>query len=92
MFERPERGERAVLVRGGNRESLHRALARSACLSAVGVGATRPVLGMRAVRFQDTDAVLLLVAGPTPPTLLALVVGTGCDATHPDLIDSTEIG
>ncbi|MFC9515630.1 hypothetical protein ACFTSD_07880 [Nocardiaceae bacterium NPDC056970] len=65
---------------------------RSACLSAIGVGTARPVLGTRAVRFQGTDAVLLLVAGPTPPTLVALVVGTGCDATHPDLISRTEIG
>ncbi|BDE61681.1 hypothetical protein GS433_08620 [Rhodococcus hoagii] len=92
-----DRGQLLALV--GDTESaadgvgaLARPEVRSACLSAVGVGATRPVLGMRAVRFQDTDAVLLLVAGPTPPTLLALVVGTGCDATHPDLIDSTEIG
>jgi aspartyl aminopeptidase len=34
--------ERAVLVRGGNRESLHRALARSACLSADMAHATHP--------------------------------------------------
>lgn len=65
---------------------------RSACLSAIGVDGSRPVLGTRAVRYEGTDAVLLLVPGSTPPALEALVVGTGCDATHPDLLNRTEIG
>ncbi|PTR25727.1 hypothetical protein C8K36_106160 [Rhodococcus sp. OK519] len=76
----------------GGTGALARPDVRSACLAAVGVDTSRPVLGTRAVRYQGTDAVLILIAGPTPPTLVALVVGAGCDATHPDLLSRTEIG
>lgn len=92
-----DRGQLLALVRDAESTpddagALARPDVQSACLAAIGVGATRPVLGTRAVRFQGADAVLLLVAGPTPPALVALVVGAGCDATHPDLINRTEIG
>lgn len=76
----------------GSTGALARPDVRSACLSAIGVDGSRPVLGARAVRYQGTDAVLLLIPGPTPPALEALVVGAGCDATHPDLLSRTEIG
>lgn len=65
---------------------------RGACLQANGIERTTPVLGTRAVRFRGADAVLMLVAGPRPPALTALVVGTGCDATTPDLLTQAEIG
>jgi len=65
---------------------------RGACLQANGIEPTTPVLGARAVRFRGVDAVLMLVAGPRPPALTALVVGAGCDASTPDLLSQAEIG
>lgn len=65
---------------------------RAGCLQANGIDSTVPVLGTRQVRFRGNAAVLLLVTGPNPPTLTALVVGTGCAADHPDLLTRTEIG
>ncbi|MDH6680148.1 hypothetical protein M2284_004374 [Rhodococcus sp. LBL1] len=65
---------------------------RGACLQANGIEPTTPVLGTRAVRFRGGDAVLMLVAGPHPPALTALVVGADCDATTPDLLTQAEIG
>lgn len=66
--------------------------ARAACLQANGIDRSIPVLGARAVQFRGTAAVLLLVAGPTPPALTALVVGARCDAGTPDLLTRTVIG
>ncbi|RVW02350.1 hypothetical protein [Rhodococcus spongiicola] len=65
---------------------------RATCLQANGIDRSVPVLGMREVRFRGSDAVLLLLPGPRPPGLTALVVGSGCDATNPDLLSRTEIG
>lgn len=65
---------------------------RASCLQANGFDRATPVLGTRAVHFRESDAVLLLVAGPTPPALTALVVDKGCDAAHPGLLTRTVIG
>ncbi|RVW02047.1 hypothetical protein [Rhodococcus xishaensis] len=65
---------------------------RAACLQANGIDRSTPVLGMREVRFRGDDAVLLLLPGPRPPALTALVVGAGCDSANPELLSRTEIG
>lgn len=65
---------------------------RAACLQANGIDPSLPVLGTRAVEFRGTEAVLLLVAGPRPPALTALVVGGACAAGSPDLLTRTVIG
>ncbi|QBJ96507.1 hypothetical protein ERC79_11460 [Rhodococcus sp. ABRD24] len=70
---------------------LEKADVRTACLQANGIERTRPVLGSRQVRFQGEGAVLILVAGPRPPALTAVVVGLGCSAAEPQLFARTEI-
>ncbi|WP_137722897.1 hypothetical protein [Prescottella subtropica] len=65
---------------------------REGCLQSIGVARTTPVLAIREVRFRGAVSVLVLVPGPRPPGLTALVVGSGCDATHPDLLTRTDIG
>ncbi|MCL2534825.1 MAG: hypothetical protein FWE39_11705 [Nocardiaceae bacterium] len=65
---------------------------RGACLEANGIAPSTPVLGTRGVQFRGVHAVVMLIAGPRPPALTALVVGTGCDAAMPELLAQTEIG
>ncbi|WP_430334905.1 hypothetical protein [Rhodococcus sp. ACT016] len=65
---------------------------RGECLQANGFAPSTPVLGARAVQFRGDYAVLMLVAGPHPPSLTALVVGTDCSGTTPGLLAQTEIG
>ncbi|WP_305093196.1 hypothetical protein [Prescottella sp. R16] len=65
---------------------------RAGCLQSNGIARATPVLAIREVRFRGVTAVLVLVPGPRPPTLTALVVGSACDATHPELLTRTEIG
>ncbi|QKT13825.1 hypothetical protein [Rhodococcus sp. W8901] len=65
---------------------------RSACLQAIGIDPARPVVGTREVSYRGSAAVLMLIAGPRPPALTAVVVGSGCDAGAPDLLAQTEIG
>jgi hypothetical protein len=89
-------GQVLALVRGAQNGSDVGRLAdpeiRGACLQANGFERSTPVLGTRAVRFRGGDAVLMLLAGPRPPALTALVVGSDCDATSPDLLAQAEIG
>ncbi|WP_433608647.1 hypothetical protein [Prescottella agglutinans] len=65
---------------------------RGECLQANGFAPSTPVLGTRAVQFRGDYAVLMLLAGPHPPALTALVVGTGCSTSTPELRAQTEIG
>ncbi|MGW0020116.1 hypothetical protein ACWDUD_17465 [Rhodococcus sp. NPDC003382] len=62
------------------------------CLAANGIDPAGPVLGSRTIEYGDRDAVVLLVPGEVPPQLTAVVVGTGCDATHPETLYVTSIG
>lgn len=62
------------------------------CLATNDIAATRAVLGSTSVRFQGQDAVLVLVAGVTPPQITALVVGPGCSATDAAQLAKTDIG
>ncbi|MGL4305039.1 MAG: hypothetical protein ACRCSF_02700 [Mycobacteriaceae bacterium] len=61
------------------------------CLVAHGLNTT-PLLGSGTLEFNNQSAVLLLIPGPNPATITALVVGTGCNSTNPALISRTNIG
>jgi hypothetical protein len=65
---------------------------RGACLRANGIDAASPVLGSTTVTLHGAAGVLLLLPGPTPPTITALVVGNSCSATNPDTLARTDIG
>ena len=62
------------------------------CLTANGLSPTQPVLGSAPVRFRGQDAVLLLVPGTPPPTIKAIVVGTGCRETDAAQLAVRQIG
>ncbi|MFI5500305.1 hypothetical protein ACIA5E_14660 [Nocardia asteroides] len=64
------------------------ALAR--CVQANGVD--RAVLGASNITYRGTDAVLVLVIGPKPPTITALVVGAGCTTGAPEQLALRDIG
>ncbi|MEU7763716.1 hypothetical protein AB0B25_01120 [Nocardia sp. NPDC049190] len=55
-------------------------------------GLDRKVLGSTDITFQDRAAVLILLAGPHPPKITALVVGTGCRADDPQRRALRDIG
>ena len=65
---------------------------RAECLRANGIDATAPVLGSTTVTLHDTAGVLLLLPGPQPPQVTALVVGNSCSATDPATLARTDIG
>lgn len=60
------------------------------CVQANGID--RTVLGASSITFRGTEAVLVLLAGPEPPTITALVVGTGCTTGAPDQLTLRDIG
>ncbi|SFL63292.1 Uncharacterised protein [Nocardia asteroides] len=64
------------------------ALAR--CVQANGVD--RAVLGASNITYRGADAVLVLVIGPKPPTITALVVGAGCTTGAPEQLALRDIG
>ncbi|RMI34086.1 hypothetical protein [Nocardia stercoris] len=64
--------------------------ALNACVRAA--GADRQVLGSTDTTFQGQPAALILVAGPHPPTVTALIVGTGCAPGDPQLRVHRDIG
>ncbi|MGQ4597858.1 hypothetical protein [Nocardia sp. R6R-6] len=55
-------------------------------------GLDRPVLGSTDITFHGRNAVLILLSGPHPPTITALVVGTGCSADDPQQRALQDIG
>jgi hypothetical protein len=65
---------------------------RAECLRANGIDVTAPVLGSTTVTLHDTAGVLLLLPGPQPPQVTALVVGNSCSATDPATLARTDIG
>ncbi|QNG20733.1 hypothetical protein G4H71_10165 [Rhodococcus triatomae] len=62
------------------------------CLEANGIEPGRPLLGSKEVRIDGRTGVLLILAGPQPPQLTALVVGEGCAAGNADTIATRDIG
>ncbi|HLS77215.1 MAG TPA: hypothetical protein VK083_10535 [Nocardia sp.] len=64
--------------------------ALAACVRAAGL--ERPVLGSMNFTYRGEEAVLILLAGPQPPKITALVVGPGCGADDPQVLDVTDIG
>ncbi|MGO4617343.1 hypothetical protein AB4305_23160 [Nocardia sp. 2YAB30] len=70
--------------------SLARPGALDRCVHANGLD--RAVLGSTDIRFQGRDAVLILLTGPRPPKITALVVGTGCRTEDPQRRALQDIG
>ncbi|MEU4339773.1 hypothetical protein AB0H00_00695 [Nocardia sp. NPDC023852] len=70
--------------------SLARPGALDRCVHANGLD--RAVLGSTDIRFQGRDAVLILLTGPRPPKITALVVGTGCRTDDPQRRALQDIG
>jgi len=62
------------------------------CLNANGFDPGQPLLGAREVEFRERDAVLLLLGGPLPLELTAVVVGTDCNAHNPATLAIRSIG
>ncbi|MFR9753715.1 hypothetical protein ACL02S_22135 [Nocardia sp. 004] len=55
-------------------------------------GLDRDILGSTDITFQGDRAVLILLTGPRPPKITALVVGTGCSADDPQRKALQDIG
>ncbi|WP_433197064.1 hypothetical protein ACQP1G_46015 [Nocardia sp. CA-107356] len=55
-------------------------------------GLDRTVLGSTNTTFRGKDAVLILLTGPRPHKITALVVGIGCGANDPQQLALTDIG
>ncbi|WP_330233274.1 hypothetical protein OHA40_12905 [Nocardia sp. NBC_00508] len=55
-------------------------------------GLERTVLGSTDITFQSRNAVLILLTGPHPPEITALVVGTGCGTGDPQRRAVQDIG
>ncbi|MFE3291157.1 hypothetical protein [Rhodococcus sp. NPDC059234] len=66
--------------------------ARDACLLANGIDPSRPLLGSGPVRLRGVAGILMLFAGPRPPQITALVVGTGCGTDDPATLARADIG
>lgn len=62
------------------------------CLAANGFDDGVRPLGAREVRYREQDAVLMLLSGPQPPSLTALVVGTQCSTDDPAELERRVIG
>lgn len=61
------------------------------CLRANGIEPSRTLLGSGSAA-RRRPGVLLLLAGPQPPQITALVVGNSCSATNPATMSVTDIG
>ncbi|WP_027502183.1 hypothetical protein [Rhodococcus sp. UNC363MFTsu5.1] len=66
--------------------------ALAGCLRANGVDPATPLLGSGPVRIRGIRGVLMLFAGPRPPQITALVVGTGCADSRPETLARSDIG
>jgi hypothetical protein len=66
--------------------------ALEACLLANGIDPTRPLLGSGPVQLRGAAGILMLFAGPRPPQITALAVGTGCAAGNPATLARADIG
>ncbi|MGW5314249.1 hypothetical protein [Nocardia thailandica] len=52
----------------------------------------RAIVGATDLTYRGTDAVLILLSGPQPPTITALVVGPGCTTGDPQRLTLRDIG
>ncbi|MBO0852437.1 MAG: hypothetical protein J2P18_01555 [Nocardia sp.] len=52
----------------------------------------RSVLGAANATYRGAPAVLILLTGPTPPKITALLVGPGCSAADPQVREVRDIG
>ncbi|MFI7004098.1 hypothetical protein [Nocardia sp. NPDC050175] len=64
--------------------------ARERCVHANGLD--RTILGSNNFRYQNQDAVLILLTGPRTPKITALIVGTGCTTDDPQRLTVQDIG
>ncbi|MBU3060058.1 hypothetical protein KO481_00740 [Nocardia sp. NEAU-G5] len=64
--------------------------ALNGCLAAVGLD--RTVLGAMNATYRSQPAVLVLLTGPNPPKITALIVGKDCGAGHPHKLVMQDIG
>lgn len=86
-------GPQAVAALGATSYGpLDDAATRAACLAANGVPAGTAVLGASEVVLDGQRGVLLLLPGPVPPRLTALVVGSACGPGTPDTLARQDIG
>ncbi|MFI9507518.1 hypothetical protein [Nocardia sp. NPDC052566] len=60
------------------------------CVHATGLD--RTVLGSSNWTYRGKDAVLILLTGPSPHKITALIVGTGCTTGDPQILTQTDIG
>ncbi|WP_067704721.1 hypothetical protein [Nocardia jejuensis] len=60
------------------------------CLQAADLN--RPLLGARSVTYSGQQAVLVLLAGPEPPQISAIVLGSGCLPGNPQVLATADIG
>lgn len=87
-----EPGRMMTLLGSRDLGPLEEPAALSECLQANGIDASRPVLGSGQVRVQGRPGTAILLAGPHPPKITALVVGSDCSAGNPDLISRDVVG
>ncbi|MBF6296055.1 hypothetical protein IU459_00685 [Nocardia amamiensis] len=84
----------AVALTALGRHSVTGSLANPAALDRCvrANGLDRTVLGSTDITFQGGNAVLILLSGPRPPTITALVVGTNCGTGDPQRRAVQDIG
>ncbi|NLE82452.1 MAG: hypothetical protein GX610_23315 [Rhodococcus sp.] len=88
----PDPGQMMTLIGSRNLGPLESPTALSNCLQANGIDASRPVLGSGQVEVRGRAGTAILLAGPQPPQITALVVGNDCAADNPDTISRDDIG
>lgn len=88
----PEPGKMMTLVGSRNLGPLENPDTLADCLQANGIDRSKPVLGSGQVQVRGQSGTALLLAGPQPPQITALVVGNGCGAGSPDTISRDDIG
>ena len=76
----------ALLSRGPDFGPLAALQRRASCLDGLGYSATTQILGAQRVDMSGRPAVLMLLPGETPETVLALVVEPGCSSAHSGLL------
>ncbi|MBF6176084.1 hypothetical protein [Nocardia blacklockiae] len=64
--------------------------AMTGCIAAAGYD--RTVLGSMNVTFRGGPAVVIILTGPQPPKITALVVGSGCGPGDAQVLDQRDIG
>lgn len=62
------------------------------CLEANGIPASATVVGSGPVTLDGIEATLLVTAGTTPGSLVAVAVGDSCGPDDPDTVSRAEIG